>query len=166
MWVCQPNQAQKMTNPANPTLNDENNEGPEGRVLHASCVAFQNSAVLIIGPSGYGKSALALQLMALGAVLVSDDRTSVRYRNGGLIASAPLSIKGLIEARGVGVLKTDTVEAAFVRLAVDLEQEEQERLPPMRSYNLLGQTVPLLHNVKAAHFAAAILQYLKGGRSA
>jgi len=155
-----------MTNPTNPTLNDVNRGGAEACVLHASCVAIQNSAVLVIGPSGSGKSALALQLMAHGAVLVSDDRTSVRRCEDALIASAPQAIKGLIEARGVGVLTADTCEAAIIRLIVDLEQQEQERLPPLRGYNLLGQTVPLLHKVNTAHFAAAILQHLKGGRNA
>jgi len=155
-----------MFDPANPTLNDDMSGGPEACVVYASCVALQNSAALVIGPSGSGKSALALQLMAHGAALISDDRTFVRRREGGLIATAPPSINGLIEARGVGILAADTCEAAFVRLVVDLEHEEQERLPQVRSYSLLGETLPLLHNVKAAHFAAAILQYLKGGRSA
>lgn len=155
-----------MTEPTNPTLSDEMSGGSETCMIHASCVALQNTAVLIIGPSGSGKSALALQLMAYGAALVSDDRTSVRRRAGALIASAPPSIKGLIEARGVGILTADTCDAAVVQLMVDLEQDEQERLPPQRHYNLLGQTVPLLHKVNAAHFAAAILQHLKGGRNA
>ncbi len=146
--------------------NDDYSAGQDACILHASCVAFQNSAVLIIGPSGSGKSGLALQLMGFGAVLVSDDKTALFRREGALIASAPVTIKGLIEARGVGILTADTVDAAYVRLVVDLEQEEQDRLPPRRKYNLLGQTVPLLHKVKAAHFAAAILQHLKAGRSA
>lgn len=155
-----------MTGSTNPTLNDELIGKGRACVIHGTCVTLQNSAVLLIGPSGSGKSALALQLMAYGAILVSDDRTSVRRREGALIASAPPAIKGLIEARGIGILTADTRDAAHIRLVVDLEQEEQERLPPVRSYNFLGETLPLLHNVKAAHFAAAVLQYLKGGRNA
>lgn len=166
LWAYQPSRTQDMTGSTNPTLNDELSGEGRACVIHSTCVTLQNSAVLLIGPSGSGKSALALQLMAYGAVLVSDDRTSVRRLEGALIASAPSTIKGLIEARGVGILAADTCEAAPIRLVIDLEQEEQERLPPVRSYNLLGETLPLLHNVKAAHFAAAILQYLKGGRSA
>jgi len=104
--------------------------------------------------------------MALGADLVSDDKTCVRRDSDGLLASAPATIKGLIEARGVGVLVVSPCPVAHIRLIVDLDQIEPDRLPPMRNYNLLGQTLPLLHNVKAAHFAAAILQYLKGGRNA
>ena len=155
-----------MKTPANPAMYLEASGMGEACILHASCVSRQNCAVLIIGPSGAGKSALALQLMALGAELVSDDRTCLRPSEGGLIATAPPTIKGLIEARGVGILTADTCDAAVVRLVVDLEQTEHDRLPPYRNYNLLGQTLPVLHNVKAAHFAAAILQYLKGERSA
>ncbi len=155
-----------MTDPAQSPLNDDTGGGGKACVLHASCVALDKSGVLILGASGAGKSSLALQLMALGADLVSDDRTCVRRESDGLLASAPATIKGLIEARGVGVLVADPCPVAHIRLVIDLDQEELDRLPPMRRYNLLGQTLPLLHNVKAAHFAAAILQYLKGGRNA
>jgi len=155
-----------MTNPPNPAVHNDTSGGEQARVLHASCVAYQNRAVLMIGPSGAGKSSLALQLMGLGATLVSDDKTCVRHSEAGLIATAPPSIKGLIEAHGVGILGAETCGSAYVRLVVDLAQKEEARLPPQRHYNLLGQSLPLLHNVKAAHFAAAILQYLKGGRNA
>lgn len=135
-------------------------------VLHASCVALEHNAVLILGPSGSGKSALALQLMALGALLVSDDKTHVQVTESGLLATAPSSIQGLIEARGVGVLAAMVCPAARVQLVIDLAVEEHERLPQKRDYYLLGHSLPLLHNVSAAYFPAAILQYLKGGRYA
>jgi HPr kinase/phosphorylase len=51
-------------------------------------------------------------------------------------------------------------------LAVDMERVETERLPPRREISLLGRKVSLLHKVENAHFPAAILQYLKRGRSA
>lgn len=155
-----------MTDVSDPTLNDETSGSGLACVMHASCVAYGERAVLIKGPSGAGKSSLALQLMALGAVLVADDKTCLRKTEGGLLAMAPAALKGLIEARGVGILTAETCDTAIVRLIVDLEQVEVDRLPPRRSDNLLGQTLPVLHNVRAAHFAAAILQYLKGGRNA
>lgn len=120
---------------------------------------------MIIGPSGSGKSALCLQLMAMGATLVADDRTVLQSGESGILAFAPETICGLIEARGVGLLAAECCVARVV-LVVDLEQVETDRLPPHRTYNLLGQKAPLLHKVEAAHFPAAILQYLKGGRSA
>ena len=58
-------------------------------ILHATCVAFGANAVLILGAAGSGKSALALQLMALGCDLVSDDRTAVVAEGAKLIAAAP-----------------------------------------------------------------------------
>ncbi len=134
-------------------------------IVHASCVAFDRRAVLLRGASGSGKSALALQLMALGAVLIADDRVILGLRDGAVFARCPASIRGRIEARGVGILAAETAETAIVQLVVDLDRQETERLPPQRETTLLGQRIPLLHAVRSAHFPAAILQYLKGGRS-
>lgn len=139
-------------------------------VLHASCVAVGDRAVLILGASGRGKSGLALQLMALGAVLVADDRTCVELRGEEakkqVMAEAPPVLHGLIEARGVGLLTAEAVGPVPVALVVDMDRTETERLPPLRSFTLLGQTLPLVHMVDSPAFPAAILQYLKGGRSA
>jgi HPr kinase/phosphorylase len=128
-------------------------------------VALAGRGVLILGPSGAGKSALALQLMAYGCVLVSDDRTAVVAEAGTILAAAPARIRGLIEARGVGILAADAVATARVVLAVDLGLPETERLPPRHSRRLLGVNLPVLHRIESAHFPAAILQYLKAGRA-
>ncbi len=64
---------------------------------HASCVAYGGRGVLILGASGRGKSALALRLMALGAVLVADDRTDLCREGDSVMARAPDAIKGMIE---------------------------------------------------------------------
>ena len=133
--------------------------------LHASCVSYGTGAVLIRGASGSGKSALALELMALGATLVADDRTDIALLDGWPTASAPLAIRGLIEARGVGLLAAEVCVQARVTLVVDLDEIETERLPPDRATVLLGQKLPLLHKLASPHFAAAILQYLKAGKA-
>ena len=73
--------------------------------IHASCVAIGGKAVLLLGASASGKSDLALRLIDGGAVLVADDRTILRVKNGGLNASAPPSIRGLLEIRAVGIVK-------------------------------------------------------------
>lgn len=138
--------------------------GPDS-ILHASCVALDGRGILILGPSGSGKSALALQLMAYGCTLVSDDRTIVTVRDGWLSATAPAAIAGRIEARGVGLLGA-AAAAARLTLAVDLARTETERLPPERWLELLGASLPLLHRVESGYFPAAILQYLKAGRCA
>lgn len=137
--------------------------GP-GEIVHASTVAVAGRALVIFGPSGAGKSALALQLMALGAQLVADDRTRLTLRAGAVFAASPEAIRGRIEARGIGLLNADPAAPAPVVLAVDLALRETERMPPARHITLLGQKVRLLHDPGTAHFPAALMLYLRGGR--
>ncbi len=120
--------------------------------------------VLILGPSGSGKSALALQLIAFGAILVSDDRTEITRSDDRLTASVPPSIAGLIEARGVGILWAEHAGPVPLGLIVDLGQPEAGRLPQRHEHTLLGLTLPCLHNPANMHFAAAIHVYMRGSR--
>jgi HPr kinase/phosphorylase len=83
-----------------------------------------------------------------------------------VVAAAPLAIRGLIEARGVGILKAEALAATRIGLVVDLDTVESERLPPLRTSRILGVDLPLLHKVEGPHFPAAILQYVKAGRNA
>lgn len=135
------------------------------QILHATTVAHAGRAAILIGASGRGKSALALELMALGAQLVADDRTVLRRAGCQIITEAPDAIRGRIEARFVGILHADPAPATAAALIIDLDRTETERLPPHRSKNLLGIALPLLHNSETRHFPAAILQYLVAGRS-
>ncbi|EYD74534.1 HPr kinase/phosphorylase [Rubellimicrobium mesophilum DSM 19309] len=121
--------------------------------------------MLIRGASGTGKSALGLELMALGLDLVADDRTELVREGARVVARCPAAIRGLIEARGVGILRAEAVECAALALVVDLGEAEAERLPPWREAVLLGVSLPCLHKPLNGRFAAAILQYLKAGRS-
>ncbi|MDR5653136.1 HPr kinase/phosphorylase [Ruixingdingia sedimenti] len=132
-------------------------------VLHATCVAFDGRGVLILGPSGSGKSALGLHLMALGARLVADDRTQVEVAEG-LFATAPPGLPPLIEARGVGLLRADPLPRARLVLAVDLGARETERLPPRREWMHKGHALPLVHGPMTGHFPAAIRLYILSGR--
>ena len=134
--------------------------------LHASCVALNGHAALILGASGAGKSGLALQLMALGACLVADDRTILRRHEDVLIADAPPAIVGQIEARGVGILATEPCGPAPVRLIVDLDAEETTRLPQFHHRQIMGVTLPVIRKSGSAHFPAAVLLYLQGDRLA
>ena len=136
------------------------------QIFHASCVAWQGHGALILGQSGAGKSALALQLMALGADLVSDDRTELLAEADALTARAPATIQGLIEARGVGLMRVPFVPKAEIALVIDLDQPEPNRLPPQREITLLGISRPLVLAVPQPHFPAAILCYLQGSRFA
>ena len=134
-------------------------------VLHATCVAWGARAVLIRGPSGSGKSALGLEMMAGGAGLVADDRTELSAQEGRLVARCPPAIRGMIEARGVGLLRAEAVGEAEVVVIADLGAEEAERLPPWREERVLGLALPCLQKPASGRFAAALLQYLKAGRS-
>lgn len=134
-------------------------------IEHASTVALNDRAVLVRGASGSGKSALALGLMAMGCSLVADDQTILTRHGDHLIATCPPRIAGLIEARGLGLLNALPAGPTPVAFCVDLDHISAERLPIHRTVSYLGVSLPLLHKVEREHFAAAILQYLKLGRS-
>lgn len=135
--------------------------------LHASCVALDSeSGLLIIGPSGSGKSTLSLTMMALGATLVSDDRTLLTRDGADLMATAPGTLTGMIEARGVGILTAECLTHTRLRAVVDMAQVETERLPPRREKALIGVSIPLFYRVDGPQFAPALIQWLKGGRCA
>lgn len=123
---------------------------------------MQGKGVLITGPSGSGKSGLALWLLALGGELVTDDRTILSAEKGKLIANAPPAIAGMIEARGVGILPVASIRDVHVRLVVDMAQLEVARLPQSHTVSLLDITLPCLHKVDAPYFPAAIHIYLRG----
>ena len=133
------------------------------RTEHASCVALAGRAVLIRGAAGRGKSGLALQLLALGAGLVADDRTRLRRAGASVIADAPDTIRGLIEARGTGLLRLPAAGPQPLALIVDLDRQSDTRLPPPMHTEILGVTVPLVYRSDHAHFPAAILLYLANG---
>lgn len=133
--------------------------------MHASCVAVSGRGVLIMGSSGSGKSALALHLMAFGAELVADDQTELTL-DSGLTARSPPALSGLIEARGVGILRCPALPRADIWLVVDMGTTEPDRLPPKRSVTILGTTVDLVLGRGNDHLAASVLCYLKGSRQA
>lgn len=132
--------------------------------LHATCVAVEGHGVLITGPTGSGKSSLALQLMAFGGVLISDDRTTLWREGGSLIAAPPPTIAGLIEARGVGILSVPHLTSAPVMLVIDMAKVEDARLPQHHFISLLDIELRCLHKVDAVYFPAAIHAYLTGTR--
>ena len=139
---------------------------PAPLLLHAACVAVNGRGLLILGKSGSGKSALALQLIALGAALVADDQTQITVENGQLIAHAPTAISGMIEARFVGLLSCPAQAKAKLALVVDLDQLEADRLPPQRKITLAGVDCALAYFTPAPHFGAALWCYLSHGRLA
>ena len=123
-----------------------------------------SQGLLFIGASGSGKSTLALEMIALGATLVSDDKVVLTSKpEGELWMSAPDALCGLIEARGVGLL-TLPEHGAYARAVVDLDQIETQRLPSAREIVLAGASLTLLHRVESPAFASILMGYLKGQR--
>ena len=111
--------------------------------IHAGCVAIAGRGVLIAGASGRGKSDLALRLIDRGALLVSDDYTLLRVAGDRLIGSAPATIAGRIEIRGVGIVELPTSREIPIALYVDLDATP-ERLPEPGRIELRGIALPSL----------------------
>jgi len=103
--------------------------------VHASAVLVGARAVLIRGPSGVGKSLLALELIQAAraghvpfARLVGDDRVHLQAADGRLLVRPAAALAGLIEVRGTGIMRMDHEPCAVVGLVVDLGAQA-ERLP-------------------------------------
>ena len=109
--------------------------------VHASCVAIDGRGVLLGGRSGAGKSDLALRLIDRGARLVADDYTLVSRRGGVLVASAPVTIAGRIEVRGIGIIAVDALAEAPIALVLDLVTE-LARMPDRATRRIAGVAVP------------------------
>ncbi|MEN2978624.1 HPr kinase/phosphatase C-terminal domain-containing protein [Tistrella bauzanensis] len=135
--------------------------------IHATCVRIAGAGVLLIGDSGVGKSDLALRLIDAGAELVADDRVIIRPPATDAadearwpVARAPRALFGLIEVRGVGILRVGAADQASVRLVALLRRPGHpiERLPGRRHLDLAGIAVPVIDLVAVEASAPARLR--------
>lgn len=130
-------------------------------LVHGTCVALGPNAALLRGGSGSGKSDLALRFLALPGEdgpaprLVADDQVSLLASGGGVIASAPATLAGLIEVRGLGIQPAPFVASARLVVVCDLvAREDVPRMPadPWERTMLAGVELPVL---KFAPFEAS-----------
>jgi serine kinase of HPr protein (carbohydrate metabolism regulator) len=122
--------------------------------VHGTCVALGRRAALLRGPSGSGKSDLALRFLFLARrgpaaleppALVADDQVRISRDSDRLLAAAPESIAGKMEVRGVGIVGIKPVAEAELVLVVDLvAPNEVERMPEPQTVPLLGLEIPLI----------------------
>ena len=129
-----------------PTAQDALNLDDMQRI-HATCVVLDGVGVLIRGGSGSGKSDLALRLIEIQrARLVADDQVILRRHGDGLImASPPYELAGMIEVRGVGVVRYPFVERTLVSLVVDLQPVARlERMPEHELTEIMDCLLPLM----------------------
>ncbi len=117
--------------------------------IHASCVARDGAGVLLLGLSGSGKSDLALRLIDRGFVLVADDRVEIEAG----IAWPPAPLAGLLEIRGLGILRLPHLARATLALAVELGADG-DRLP--RPQRHPGLDLPLIR-LDSRRVSAAVL---------
>ena len=127
--------------------------------VHGTSVSVGGEGILLRGPSGAGKSDLALRLIDAGAKLVADDQTELHRVGAMLEMSAPAPLLGLLEVRGLGIVRVPHVAHAPLRLVVDLEPETAvERLPEPRFCTIEGVSFPLMALYPFAASAAAKLR--------
>lgn len=113
--------------------------------IHAACIDIKNKGVLFLGASGSGKSDMALRLIAgYQAKLVADDRVDISLIQGKIVASAPVVLKGLLEVRGIGLVKIKPQPQTTIDLVVELTSSGLERMPAAAFYELCGIKLPLV----------------------
>jgi serine kinase of HPr protein (carbohydrate metabolism regulator) len=111
--------------------------------VHATCIVIDGHGILLRGPSGSGKSDLALRAIDQGAQLVAEDWVVLTRQGDSVIASAPSTLQGLIEIRGLGIMRMDALAEARIALVADMaDPGSVERLPEQRSCEIEGTAIP------------------------
>lgn len=111
--------------------------------LHATSVVFCGRGLLLCGPSGSGKSDLALRLMDAGGSLIADDYTDVEVEDGKVMATAPTATAGLMEVRGLGLLKVPAIRTSRIDMVLEcVKPEFVERMPDKETHAIEGVLLP------------------------
>lgn len=114
--------------------------------IHATTVSLDGRGVILRGPSGSGKSDLALRLINEDALLVADDQTVLFIEGGRLMAQAPKEIAGKMEVRGVGIVQLGPPVIVPVFLLIDMtDAADVPRMADFAPVELVGQKIPRIH---------------------
>ena len=112
--------------------------------IQATAISYQKHAILIQGPSGTGKTSLALQLIERGAHLIGDDIVEVFIKNKQLYCKSEEKLKGVVEVRGLGLVAGLKVsKPAPVLCVIRLHKKPTERLPKKKTISLLNKKIPV-----------------------
>lgn len=126
--------------------------GPDVELIYGTCVALGRNAAILKGASASGKSDLALRFLFetpadLEPALIADDQVSVARRSDRLFASAPKTIAGQMEVRGIGIIAVPYRQEAELRLIVQLaDRGDVPRLPPSPppTWSVCGTPLPVI----------------------
>lgn len=134
--------------------------------IHASAFAYAGMGCLLLGASDSGKSRLVAEALIHGGQLIADDRVQLDARDGMLIASAPAALAGVLELRGLGLIRAENVVKAHpLHLVVELAAESMERLPEPQTRDYLDIQVPYLRlSTSPMTGIAPLLCYLRAMR--
>jgi HPr kinase/phosphorylase len=134
--------------------------------LHATGVAIDGQGIVILGAPGAGKSSLALSLIALGAILISDDGLWLDTAAEPPRLERPETAHALIEARGIGLLNAGPIcENAPLAIVIDLDRAEPQRLPPRRYVAIGRERHPLILGAGNNTLAPSLMLMARHGRA-
>ncbi len=127
--------------------------------IHGTCFEIMGVGVLLRGASGSGKSDFALRCIYSGAKLVSDDIVVLEKEEDSIVATSPENIRGLIEVRGVGIVKKEYINKAKISLVVDMEKSDKiSRIPKEEVCNICGV---MLKHIRLYPFEVSAVEKLK-----
>jgi len=117
-------------------------------IVHATTLTLRVGpnwrGALILGPSGIGKSDLALRAVQAGCVLIADDYTWLWDSAGHIYGSAPEAIAGKIEVRGIGIAAEPARKMTRIHLAALAQTDPVERMPENEITPFLGIGIPTI----------------------
>jgi HPr kinase/phosphorylase len=126
--------------------------------LHASAFAYAGMGCLIVGQPGAGKSRLLAEMLQRGATLIADDQVVLTRDGDQLIANPVAHLYGVIELRGLGLIRHEPVaNDQRLQVVISMDDVHVERLPEPETYALFGMTLPLLRMPMSLRPSAAML---------